>query len=55
MKLTDELKDMMYKTAVESLYDLSQGNIGATMFLMDALYTSDEGCSVIFNPCCFLI
>lgn len=26
MKLTDEQKDMMYKTAAESLYDLSQGN-----------------------------
>lgn len=53
MKLTDEQKDIMYKTAAESLYDLSQGNIGATMFLMDALYSSDEGCSVIFQSLLF--
>lgn len=37
MKLTDEQKDMMYKAAAESLYDLSQGYIGATLFLVDVL------------------
>lgn len=53
MKLTDEQKDIIYKTAAESLYDLSQGNIGATLFLVDVLNSSGEGYSVIFNPCCF--
>lgn len=53
MKLTDEQKDMMYKTAAESLYDLSQGNIGAIMFLMEVLHSSVEGYSVIFRSLLF--
>lgn len=46
MKLTDEVKNMMYKTAAESLYDLTQGHIGATIFLMDVL-SLEKGYSVI--------
>ena len=43
----------MYKTAAESINDLSQGNIGAAMFLMDVLHRSDEGLSVIFQSLLF--
>lgn len=53
MQLTDEQKDMLYKTAAESISDLSQGNIGAAMFLMDVLYNSVEGLSVIFQSLLF--
>lgn len=53
MKLTDEQNDMMYKTIAETMYDLSQGNIGVAMFLMDLLNSSVKGCSVVFQSLLF--